>query len=792
VAFEVAARTILHLGVDLISSDAVAIYELIKNAVDARSKDGVEVEFNIVLLADAYESFLADAMQATLSDVPTLKQNLLRGLVSTASSALRNDFQGKVTSARTLAQLLDVTAEAYRNGNQIIVRDNGHGMSAIDLRDIYLKIGTTHRADAIRQALHTGSTKTPYLGEKGVGRLSAMRLGRHLRVETATEEDSHFNILDIDWTAFEKAYDKPASSIPLRPVRGRRKPGDFSSGTIITISDLRSSWTLAAVNQLIVNQITRMTDPFSWTERRRFRIRIRYNGETVEHTRTVVKELLANAHGRCIGSFETGPRGSKLKVEYSTSLYEGGPLQEEFDFTDLSSMSGLRKYGESTAALKNLGPFDFELYWFNRQRLRAVEGIGDRNTVRTLVNAWAGINLFRDGYRVMPYGDPGDDWLGLDLQALSSSGYKLNTKQLIGRIRIGRLTNPGLLDQTNRQGLVDCAEKRVLVNLMHKVISDRWHDYLNEALRVQKQANINEFDARQAIAQVDALEERTRTTIRQIRRDFKGDGALLQQVTEAFKELKEAHERAVDRIDSMELEKERLTQLAGIGLMIEVIAHELTRTTESTQGTLKAIDRSSVDSETAAAFRVLDQQMKIIHRRLRILEPLTIPSRQRRVQRDVWEIVDYVLDSHAAQFERHSIKLDVTKKSREPVIALLIEGHIVQILENLIVNSVYWLDLYKEEHSRFEPKITIQMLDNPPRMRLSDNGPGIPAGRAQIVFEPFFSTKPTAANRRSGLGLFVARQNAELLGGSLELIDEGSEHEGRFNAFELELRKEFK
>jgi len=282
------------------------------------------------------------------------------------------------------------------------------------------------------------------------------------------------------------------------------------------------------------------------------------------------------------------------------------------------------------------------------------------------------------------------------------------------------------------------------------------------------------------------------SAIRQIRRDFRGDAALLKQVTETFKELKAAHETAVDRIGSMELERERLTQLAGVGLMIEVIAHELTRTTESTQSTLKAIDRSAIDLESDAAFRVLEQQMKIIHRRLRILEPLTIPSRQRRVQRDLGEIVAYVLESHTAQFERHGISLDDPGRADEPVIAFLIEGHVVQIIENLIVNSVYWLDLQRKVHPKLEPKISIRILDNPPRMRLTDNGPGIPASRAQVVFEPFFSTKPSAPNRRSGIGLFIARQNAELLGGTLELVDEGAEHVGHCNTFELELRREAK
>jgi len=790
VAFEIAARTILHLGADLISSDAVAIYELIKNAVDAQSRDGVDVDFQIVMLADDYEAFLADATEAAPSDVPALKQKLLHSLLPTASQEQLETFRSQVAPARTPKQLIETAAEAYRDCNRIIVSDSGHGMTLRDLKDIYLKIGTTHRADVIRSALDERSTKTPYLGEKGVGRLSAMRLGRHLMVETATGADTHLNVLKIDWSAFERAYDKPASSVPLIPIRGPHKPSGFTSGTKITISNLRSSWTPLALDQLLISQIARMTDPFSWAEKRRFRIRIRYNGQLVEHSRSIARELLAHAHGKCVGKYEVGSGGPKLTVEYSTSLYEGASITEVFDSIDLLSMSGLRERGEPRAPLNSLGPFDFEFYWFNRQRLRALEGVGDREQVRTLVRLWAGICLFRDGYRVLPYGDAGDDWLGLDLEAFSAGGYKLNTKQLIGRVRIGRLTNPQLLDQTNRQGLIDCPEKRAMVSLLHKVVSERWHDYLNESTRVQKQKYITEFDTHQASARVDSLEERARTTIRQIRRDFKGDHELLQQITDAFKELKEAHERAIERIGSMEIEKERLTQLAGIGLMIEVIAHELTRVTEYTQGTLKSVDRSAIDSETASAFRALEQQMRIIHRRLRILEPLTIPSRQRRVHRDLGEIIKYVLESHEAQFTRHEIQLESPKQTKEPVIAFLIEGHVVQILENLIVNSVFWLDLYKEEHKSFKPRIAVRLLDDPPRIRLSDNGPGIPVSRAHVVFEPFFSTKPSSADRRSGLGLYVARQNAELLGGTLELIEEGSVHDGRFNTFELELRKD--
>lgn len=791
-AFKITARTILHLGAELISSDAVALYELIKNAIDAKSKNGVDVDFFIVMLASEFAAFSMEASES--NDVGGLVKSLTDKILPGAPKEFVDSFLSIIGTPADVPDLLARAHNAYKRCNFIVVSDSGHGMSYEDLENIYLTIGTTHRADIINAALKKGGeTKTPYLGEKGVGRLAVMRLGKHLLVETATEDDSRMNLLEIDWREFEKAYDKPAGSIPIEPELGAAKPKGFTSGTRITISDLRASWTRNKLQEVAVNQISRMTDPFSWAEKRRFQIRLSYNGNAVEHSRIVARELLANAHAICHGQFEIDGNGPKLNITFESALYAGERSLYSFDSTDLVSMSGIGesgKFGRVTPILKALGPFSFDLYWFNRQRLRALEGVGDREVVKGLVRAWSGICLFRDGYRVIPYGDQGDDWLGLDLEALGASGYKLNTKQLIGRVQIGRMTNPKLLDQTNRQGLVDCSEKEALINLLRDIISNRWRHYLNEAGRALKAQEVVDFDPHQAASQVESLEERVRITVRAIRKKHSGDEALLQEVMDSFKEIKDAHTRAVQRIGAIEEEKERLTQLAGIGLMIEVIAHELTRATEITEVTLKDVNKMSVDPNTLSAFNVLGQQIKVIQRRLKILEPLSVPARQRRSSKNLVEILYYIYESHVAQFQRHEIITDLKPESNNIISAFIIEGHVVQILENLIANSVYWLDIERREHKEFKAKILIEILDDPPRIRFMDNGPGIPKGRAQSVFEPFFSTKPTSKSRRQGLGLFIARQNAEMLGGSLDLVNEGRIHDSRFNTLELVLKKE--
>ena len=674
-------------------------------------------------------------------------------------------------------------------------------MTQEDLRSVYLTIGTTHRTNAVRKTVAEGverrigeqdehvrgQAKPPYLGEKGVGRLSVMRLGWTVRIETATSNDSWINILDIDWHRFEEAYDKPADSVKLVPVTGDAKPKGIS-GTRIIISDLRASWSRERLVEIARDQIARMMDPFSWDSPRRFPIKLAFNGHAVEQVRTVARDLLKNAHGSCSGEFSVDQGKPSLRVTFASNLLDGAATSQTFDVSDLLSMSGLKESGHPMSTLRTLGPFKFEFYWFNRQRLRGLDGIGDREAVRKLVKAWTGVSLFRDGYRVLPYGDEGDDWLGLDRDALASGGYKLNTKQIIGRVRIGRVTNPRLLDQTNRQGLMDCPEKSVLIQLLKDLVSHWWHDYLDEALRAQKSEKGIAYDSIKEVGAVDDLERRTRDSLRVIRSHYTGNEQVLQDVKDAFLEIKDAHERAVQRIGAIEEEKDRLTQLAGIGLMIEVIAHELTRATEATQKTLKTIDREQVSSETSAAFRLLAQQIKVIQKRLQTLEPLSITARQRRSTLNLMGIVSYVLEAHKEQFARHRIDAQISRSSKSDATAFIVEGHVVQILSNLINNSVYWLDVERKEHSGFQAQIELSILDDPPRIRYSDNGPGIPSNRIDSVFEPFFSTRMATPTRRQGLGLYIARQNAEMLGGSLALVDEGSVREGRFNTFELELK----
>ena len=796
-SFRVAARTILELGAELISSDAVAIYELVKNAIDAGSPDGVVIDFCVALRHSDYSDALSNLDELLArpkekrgdvdEEVRNSRAEILQALLPGAPAERRQAFRRLLDAATTLRELRDFLTAAYSENNWIEFRDTGHGMSQRDLQRAYLLIGTPARRELVQAAV-SGGQKVPYLGEKGVGRLSAMRLGSRLHVTTARKDDQRLNILKVDWSEFADD-SKLLEEIEVKPETGPRKPQSNYSGTVIQITDLQGSWSPKRIQEIAVSELARLWDPFS-RSKRRFRVAIFFNGERVDIPR-LDREVLELAHARVTGSYEIGENGApRLELEmWCGDLGKGNPPETrkvELDRIDLRSL--VRDEVEvSRSSLRTVGPFQFELYWYNRQRLRGVDSIGDRKLVLGLQKRWSGIMLFRDGYRVFPYGDDQDDWLGLDRKALASPGYKLNKQQFIGRVSITRAGNPNLVDQTNREGLKDCDEKAVLIETLYFAINGRLRAFLDEVMKRQKQI---EMDYEEAERRVESLERRADRSLRQLEGKYTEDRSKLRELQEIFDEMRQYFADAKSHAEQVEDERDRMIQLAGIGLMLEVVAHELARSTEYTLRILEDARTKSVPQDVASVFGALRAEMKTMNRRLRVLDPLSVSGRQRKETFDFVAMVREILEGHSRQFERHGIEPAVVTGKNKTVMIHGVRGMFVQILENLINNSVYWMDLRREDETRYRPKIEIRIGDAENLMEYTDNGPGIQPSLREEVFKPFFSTK--GKSRRQGLGLFIARDCASHHGGELYLSEERNIHKTRLNTFVLELPGEAK
>ena len=451
----------------------------------------------------------------------------------------------------------------------------------------------------------------------------------------------------------------------------------------------------------------------------------------------------------------------------------------------LAALVGLRqkrsrenKRDVNAAALTDVGPFNFELYWFNRATLRKGRSTGDYQALRKLLDQWMGVRLYRDGFRVYPYGTEDDDWLELDRTALRAKGYALNRIQFVGQVDIGRFSNPHLIDQTNREGLRHTPEEAVLKEAIQLAV-DRLRD---EMKRVENAFKKNKPRVPTDPTRTKALEQRMKKAIRALARSADEDQ---REIVAEFEEMREEFSRyaaeARERILELEQDTDQMVAMAGVGLMVEVVAHELARSAEDALDTLNKLQRKNVPEEVRSRLESLRASMKAISKRLRILDPLSVSGRQRKEAFELDELVRDLLSAHEAQFDRHHVKLETHFPDR-PVALKAVKGMVAQVIENLVSNSVYWMDIERERKLGFKPLLTIAVEDNPPRVRVTDNGPGISPEYAERVFDLFFSLKDKS--RRRGLGLFIAREAAEHNGGALVIDTEIVNREGRYTTFD--------
>jgi signal transduction histidine kinase len=792
--FRVAARTILHLGAELISSDAIALYELIKNAFDARSK---EVHINVVVRVQhtKYKELRAE-LSSEIDDETSKKRikefrEKILAVIDTSSLAAK-ELKDEIQNCNSLGSLVDVLDSA----NFISIEDTGEGMSLNDLEEIYLTIGTRSRyKQRIRAGNHHRSSEDaveesiqPILGEKGVGRLSAMRLGQRLKVKTKTRGEKQWNFINIDWSQFSHESDQSVENVDTIELNhGKQQIDPSIHGTIVTISGLTSQWSQKKLEDIAGAEFSKLMDPF--TSKAKYPIKLSFNGEKIRiPTFDILLPKMAHAYVETKYTLSHGTPSLEGTIDYF--LYK---KSKNFSYSADELINICKPF--SLTVLKSLGPFKMMFYWFNRRLIKGIDGIGNQQYLRNLVSQWAGgLMVFRDGFRINPYGGENDDWLDLDKKAFGTGGFKLNRRQVIGKVDISSLSNPTFKDQTNREGLQWNEEFEALRTILKFIFHNEFKvytDYIEEQTNVAERVSFKILDSR-----LSEQEEKINENLEKLIDDYKipRKTTVIRDLGKAINQIRDLLNKAKELADFHDEDKSKYLHLAALGLMAEIIAHELNRASSGVLFSLEAIEANKIPPHIERQLEILSSQIKTLRKRLKILDPMSTRGRQVKETFDLVSWVKENISSHKAQFERHGIKCNISTKpaSDSKFLVKAVKGMVVQIIENLIDNSVYWLNEYKMLHEKeyrdkeiFKPEINIEIDTKSARICFSDNGLGIPPDRKIEVFLPFFSTKPFKIGK--GLGLYISRELAEYNGATLDLLDKRKNNMGNLTTFVLDL-----
>ena len=358
-------------------------------------------------------------------------------------------------------------ARVIISGESITIQDNGDGMTSKKVIASWLRIGASEKIKHPYTA--KGRRK---IGEKGVGRLSADRLGSHLRLRSQSKRAGPCEVI-VDWKKFEEADDVLAVPIMVETedierfdvpvyIDGGSDSGCRSNnnsrrhtGTELYISKLREKWDDDEIDDLR-SKLGTILSPFS---SERFQVQLTVGGST-----SVLENPLADsgqAYFFCrIDSAYTkdGKKKKKLLVEYRE--WFGTAEDAEDGKADVHQLF----FGEvGLNDIRNSGPIELHLTYIPKTKDVALSAGFSVVQLGRHLKENAGVRVYRDGVRVYPYGDPkrpDGDWLRLAQRkaaspdAITRKAFKIPPNRLIGAVQISRDQNAELIDVSGREGLM--------------------------------------------------------------------------------------------------------------------------------------------------------------------------------------------------------------------------------------------------------------------------------------------------------------------------------------------------
>ena len=787
--FRIAARVVSQLGAELISSDEIAIYELVKNGFDARSAT-VEVHVNYRASLSIVQDLQGPALHicattGTSSPCPAeIKGAILAKLAELQKAAPKDAFLiatpehlGRLAARIKSSTSAGEVANALGELNSVDIIDYGHGMSKADVERYYLTIGTTHRLNEVEGILQSASTDWVPAGEKGIGRLSAMRLGQLLEMYTVPEQNPEAVVVEINWREFQFRKEDNLTDIPVRTEV--RLKGNDKAGTFISISNLTSDWPRDKVVTLGVSHLAKFIDPFPAngdSARTPRKIVLKWNGETLE-CRELIRRFLEGCQNsmRCRMSFRDGK--ALLDSTFVFGEVRTNPRREFSRVYSVVDFSGL-----TDADLQEVGPFELLLFHFPRNRLRAIPLFASRQEIKNWLDRWCGgLMVFRDGVRVLPYAAPGDDWLNLDGQALRGRGFRVNRIQVVGCVRISRVTNPQLIDQTNREGFRENRAYHTFWSLVSRHLQENFVSELGQHLGSERpdfehlsRQVAEEYDLLSQCA--EDLKQATGTLNWDLARE---SSSKLRNVLEDLRELNDVVEKA---LQDKEGNRIQVLELAATGMAAESMAHDLEGVIETAITSLNEAAFSAADSRTAAAAKHIRSVHNALLIQLKQISPGPARSRRRSSRFDLLKVVREAASFYEERMRRHGISL-VLPAENETLTVQAVNGHICQILDNLFRNAIFWLQDTRRKFPE-HPSLQIEIkADTAGKILLfTDTGIGIAREDKDWVFGAFNSRRHDGR----GLGLFICKELADFNKVKLSLVESDLNSWGRLRTFRME------
>lgn len=707
--------------------------------------------------------------------------------------------------------------------NYLILYDNGTGMTDKDIADNWMTIGTNNKEKKFTS--DKGRIKS---GAKGIGRFALDRLGQKSTMYTLPKGKTTGFKWDANWNDFEKSsvhIGQVFATLEEQPklnllnifkeqVNHSKASQALSKyittyGTLLKIELLRDNWT-QEFSQKVFRSLEILTPPEGQAK---FDIFF-FNEEFKTDFGKIENETFNDYDYKVVAKY-TKNKNKDISIEISRNEFDFNLIEKPFferdemnqypfdkrtfkkgeftlERTIYDLIPGLRN-SEKTNTLDTIGDFTFTYYFF--KITAAATDDAEKYKYKTFSTAirrsWAnkfgGIKLFRDNFRVRPYGEVGTasyDWLMLgERQALSPAAvsrkgdFRVRPYQIAGTVNFSRVSKLFLEDKSGREGLIEndtfSLFKNILIGIIRIQEDDR-STIASNLLDYYEQTHEEEQNEADALGLAD-------------QQDNDEEDQTKEEAKEENKTLKKGIRSQKKKIEKQNEELVMSRAMASAGILIASFSHEFNhiknklnnRTTNLKnvllpvlpENKFKAVENRKNPYHLISEIKKIDEKIK------QWLEfSISLTRKDRRRSKKI-NLIDY-FNEFKKTWKRPLIDRGIAfnvipsaEKASEFNIKM-IELDVDTIFDNLFANSI---EAFQRDGFKGNRIIDVTLTREGDYIEIDykDSGPGLSSDikKPHDIFNAFVTTKVDQLGNEigTGLGMWLLKSAVDYNKGSVQL-----------------------
>ena len=622
-------------------------------------------------------------------------------------------------------------------GGNLIITDNGLGMTEEQLVNGFMRISST---DKIRnpKSLKFGRTRA---GRKGIGRFATQSLGHKLTIITQTHNNQQAIHITINWDDYLLGTDINSVSFPIS-LQNKQK----DCGTTLIIEGLRQSWKNTGIKH-ISRYVSSLFQPNYLSERSRdVNIATQEEQSFDVSFYKISKDTtqLVESQTNSVSDFALFSIEGYVNQKGGITEVKGINFKNNPNFSELTNVES--KQFSNYTKLENVR---FKVYYFIYRENRYYNKISKTklSEIENLAKNSESIKVYHNGFRVLPYGEPNNDWINLNQRYAGASGvvnipYRVNN--FFGFVEIVDPNN-NFEETSSREGFVENEEYNQLVDFMsqsldyaRRIIGEQiFHlKYSNNSKGKTKteQDDFTESKEEQQKSDLDLVNTLQDTLNKAIIQN--------QNYTEEEKRQKQDTTNQTIAIITQRLEEiGMLRVLAGLGLTIGEFVHEIKQFNSKIPGLIARLKRKD---------ELFDETILKLERRLDDLFSYTryfsttISQNTNRQKEpvDILEVLDDFQDIISDDLESNNITLELNVEYYDAITLPMHRSEWTSILYNLYSNAKKAI-IKKSVVGKI--LIEISKNGNMISIKFNDNGIGIESDKKDRVFNAFYSTSVPAS-----------------------------------------------